>query len=133
MEPAAGHKGSGPARFGRPIAAADPAALVSTSGGIKRRPCSYRRNLPQRTTLARNRQKPGKTGKRNPDTAQADAAATKPTIARPGVLSLRLILGMSAAVAVVILAIGVVLQYRAVESPRTLAAPSAEATFVGSE
>lgn len=83
--------------------------------------------------MARNRQKPGKTGKRNQDTAQADAAATKPGIARPGVLSLRLILGMSAAVAVVILTIGVVLQYRAVESPRTLAAPSAEATFVGSE
>jgi Flp pilus assembly protein TadD/formate-dependent nitrite reductase cytochrome c552 subunit len=85
--------------------------------------------------LARNRGKPPKkSGNRGRPTAASDTPKTGPSAAELKSISLRTMLAIAAAAAVVVLAIGLIFQFRAGEygenSPPPVA--GAEATFVGS-
>jgi Flp pilus assembly protein TadD len=86
--------------------------------------------------LARNRGKPPKKSEsRNQPGAPLEAERPTPNVAGPKAISLHVILAMAAVAATAVLAIGIILQFRAGEFGRTSpsAIPAAEAAFVGSE
>jgi predicted CXXCH cytochrome family protein len=85
--------------------------------------------------LARNREKPPKKAQKRPRTASGKAPAPALDLTRPKALSLRITLGLVALAAAAILAVGLLVQFRAGQADRTpsLGISSAEATFVGSE
>jgi Flp pilus assembly protein TadD len=86
------------------------------------------------TTLARNRGKPPKRSEnRGRPAAAPDIPKAGPSAAERKSFSLRSMLAMAGAAAVIVLAIGLVLQFRAGEYGKTSPPPVAGATFVGSE
>jgi predicted CXXCH cytochrome family protein len=88
------------------------------------------------TTLARKRGKSAKeVGSRGQPAAVSNAVAPVPDAAGPKTLSLRKTLAIVAAAAAVVLAVGLLYQFRAGEFGKTSPPPipGAEATFVGSE
>jgi predicted CXXCH cytochrome family protein len=86
--------------------------------------------------LARNRKRPPKRpGQRNHRAVADEASAPALDVAGPKPLSLRTTLGLLAAATAAILAVGLLVQFRAGQFGKTSSSPmsGAEATFVGSE